>query len=189
MIFYVHGFNSCADRNRDKVQELARILGEEVTLLDYPSDVRAEDILGMLQAQVAEHAGKAPHFFIGSSLGAFWAERLAQIHGRPAALFNPCCKPVYFLRQFLGECEHFCTGKRWQFTESPLNSYAPLEAMRIDIPRQVFMATDDEVLDPALVKDHYAGVCDVVDFHGGHSVKSFRPFADKLVALRGAIRP
>lgn len=184
MIFYIHGFNSCAARNRDKVRGLARLLGEPVELLDYASHDRAEDIFRNLMYQVADHAATAPHFFIGSSLGGFWAERLAQAHTRPAALFNPCFKPSRFIEPFIGEIEHFCTGERWSFTRDLLASYAPLEALEIDVPRVVFTATGDDLIPSENVKEHYAGVCEVVEFDGGHSVLTFAPFVEKLRELR-----
>jgi len=185
MIFYVHGFNSCAARNRDKVQELARLLGEEVTLLDYPSNERAENIFGMLKMQIEEHA-TAPHLFIGSSMGGFWAERLGQVHERPAVLFNPCFKPTYFLEPFIGEIKHFCTGEYWDFTRELLDSYAPFETTEIDIPRLVFTATGDDLIPSGKVKEHYAGICQVVEIDGGHSILTFTPFVDKLREMRDA---
>ncbi len=188
MIFYVHGFNSCAARNRDKVRELARLLGEEVVLLEYPSDRRAEEIFGTLQAQVAEHSATAPHFFIGSSMGGFWAERLGQTHRRPAALFNPCFQPTQFLAPFIGEIEHFCTHKRWDFTLELLDSYAPFEAVKIDAPRVVFTATNDDLISSEKVQAHYAGVCEVIEIEGGHSVLTFAPFVERLREFR-TIKP
>lgn len=186
MIFYIHGFNSCAARNRDKVRELARLLGEPVELLDYASHDLAEDIFRNLMYQIADHAATAPHFFIGSSLGGFWAERLAQAHTRPAALFNPCFQPTQFLAPFIGEIEHFCTHKRWDFTLELLDSYAPFEAVEIDAPRVVFTATNDDLIPSEKVKAHYAGVCEVVEIEGGHSVLTFAPFVDKLREMRDA---
>ena len=98
--FYLHGFNSDADRSSDKVQILQTI--GEVILLSYDSFATYDNILRSLidSVQVEPHENPV---FVGTSLGGFYAAELGKHYGLPSVLINPAWNPCEVLAEFVGQ--------------------------------------------------------------------------------------
>lgn len=186
MIFYIHGFNSSASNNRDKHEELTAIFEDTtVVMLGYDSGKTADEILDKLTAEAEAHLRDNkdfPNIFIGTSLGAFFADVLAERTGSYAALFNPCHEPSKMLAQFVGENTNFGTGETYTFTLQALDSYRKYER-RYHSPKSVFIAEDDELINPDTAAEFYEEHSKVIPITGGHRVASFMPYAEELVGF------
>ena len=192
MIFYIHGFNSSASNNLAKSIELESIFQDStVATLDYDSGKTADEIIERLATDAETHIRRSDHqdipeLFIGTSLGGFFADILAEKLGGNAALFNPCFAPSKMLAQFVGENTNYGTGKRYIFTDKALASYQNHER-RYSSPKAVFVAKEDEQLNANEMIEHYEGHARIVTIEGGHRIASFAPYASELVALYNSV--
>lgn len=190
MIFYIHGFNSSASNNQDKFDELVNIFEDtRVVMLEYDSGRTATEIIEKLTKEAKgdlRNSNDFPDIFIGTSLGAFFADILAEKFEGYAALFNPCHAPSRLLAQFVGENTNFGTGVTYTFTRQALDSYREHER-RYRSPKCVFVAQDDELLNPLEVADYYEHHARIISMDGGHRVPSFLPHASLLVEFSNTI--
>lgn len=89
-IIYFHGYGSSP--NTDKVTELRKHFSE---VHAFPIDVDPDKSLPYLEEEI-DHIlassinSEKPLVFVGTSLGAWYAGRLAKLYYTPAVLINPC---------------------------------------------------------------------------------------------------
>lgn len=103
-IFYIHGrFGSVAG---DKVTQLKNHYGESVVVpLAYdPESPLTAQVTLISQIDASLTLTQDSRFVIvGSSIGAFWAARIAYHFGCPCVLINPCYDPVKMINNQLNE--------------------------------------------------------------------------------------
>ena len=136
-VFYCHGW--AGSSQSDKVAAL-RASGLEVDAVDI--DYRALDLKAL--SNLAKHAD----VIVGSSLGGWVAAKLSQMTKVSAVLINPSCNP----RQSL--------VKYNQLTPEQLEQFSPI-VTDFETPTVVLLATDDEVIDPAIAQGLFTGKCGV----------------------------
>ncbi|MFW5490393.1 MAG: YqiA/YcfP family alpha/beta fold hydrolase [Desulfovibrio sp.] len=180
---YVHGFNSsCQSTSAQRLEEALQL---PIHRLDYKSQNTFKENLDQLALQVKD---LEEVFLIGTSLGGFYADQLLFTIGYPkacgCALFNPVVHPCDQLAQFLGKNKNFTTDEEYIFTKPTLASYADAPDTRgLQIPRVVYIAHDDELLDPLVALEYWKGHSKVVDIKGGHRISSFRPYAQEILGM------
>ena len=165
--FYLHGFNSDADRSSDKVQLLQTI--GEVILLSYDSFATYDNILRSLidSVQVDPHENPV---FVGTSLGGFYAAELGKHYGLPSVLINPAWNPYEVLAKFRGQTlTNYKNGAVKTLERESTGRYTGIGFVpdRRNLPL-VLLDEDDELLDSKATREHFMSMrCPVVLFEGG----------------------
>ena len=119
MIIYLHGFNSSANINSDKVKLLSTI--DDVYVAKYDSFASYDITLKKLCADVDTFKNKT---FIGTSLGAFYASALGKSYSAPAVCINPCLDPALTLKVLCNiKMVNFIDGVTSYLTPSVCESY------------------------------------------------------------------
>lgn len=111
--------------------------------------------------------------FCGTSLGGYWASRMAEYFRRPALLINPCTNPAESL------------GKYTDPAVSPLElqEYAPLSPAPIT-PRIVLLAKDDTVLHYYNTQSVFADIADTrIYTTGGHQFNRLDVITNAITEL------
>ena len=155
-IYYIHGFNSTARPDSPKVRDLISGLAHPVKCLSYDSaDTFEHNITTMTQAINSEEP-----VFIGTSLGAFYAEHLASVHNGLAIMLNPSLMPNKSLSKHLGDNTAYGSTTPWTLTQHTIDSY-PNNIGKADFHRMVVVSVDDEVIPPQPTIDFYKDIADV----------------------------
>jgi len=169
-IYLIHGFASAPKYPSDKADALARAFGLSVKQLGYDSAATFKDNLEALKAQV----DAPPQFFVGTSLGAFYAARLAETDDPQIAmpiLLNPCHDPATSLKSSAGMHTNFATGNDFELTEAAIHSYrgVPFIDASKTLPGWILLNMDDERIDAHETQSLYHDKLEVIAFeHGGH---------------------
>jgi uncharacterized protein len=186
-ILYAHGFKS-SSRSR-KANELREYMQEHRNAANFIApDLSFEPTVAIMQlASAGEGIATNDLTIIGSSLGGFYANVLAEKLGCRAVLLNPSITPFETLRQYLGEQSNIYTGEKFAFNSSHI---AQLEAMFVSHITQpsrylLIVETGDEVLDYLAAVDYYQGAAQLVISGGDHELKSFPQHIESVLQFAG----
>jgi len=169
-IYLIHGFASAPKYPSDKADALARVFEMPVKQLGYDSAALFEDNMVALKAQV----DAPPQFFVGTSLGAFYAAQLADAYDPHIAtpiLLNPCHDPAASLKSSAGMHTNFATGDDFELTEAAIHSYRGIPFIETSktLPGWILLNMDDELIDAHETQSLYQDKLEVIPFeHGGH---------------------
>jgi len=176
-IAYLHGFNS--GPTSAKGQALAQAIAA------LPAAARPEYFLPRLSPRPAEavqavdrwaqSAGCDELSFIGSSLGGFYATRLAEMHGAKAILVNPVIDPERALAAYLGPQHNPATGEEYEITPQHLAELSALKVGHITRPERYLLLAQagDELLDWRQAAAFYAGAWQFINGGGDHAYRNF----------------
>ena len=191
MICYLHGFASSGVSGKvDKLRE--RFGNDQVIAPDLPFD--PNEVYTLVNAIVREKYFNNPPstgrlIFVGTSLGAFYANYFGHLFDCPAVLANPSVRPSQTLRDRLGPNKSFMSGEEFLVSIAHLNT---LESMRDYITQNyasnlinLFLAKDDEVIPYQAALDEFKFVNSVcVTEDGGHRYnKNWNLVVDKIEEL------
>ncbi len=170
-IYLLHGFATAPKYPSEKADVLASVFRCPVQQIGYDSAACFEDNFISLQQQVDRPA----KYFAGTSLGAFYASKLAEFfydtYAAAPIMLNPCHNPFEIMAEALGQYTNFVTNESFEFTQQALNSYRniPFIDMHHNIPRYVLLNMDDELIDARETNKLYAHRVKMVSFkQGGH---------------------
>jgi predicted esterase YcpF (UPF0227 family) len=180
-IAYLHGFNS--GPASAKGQTLARAIAalpvamQPMYFLPRLSHRPTEAMRSAIQW--AESAKGEELTFVGSSLGGFYATRLAEIHGAKAVLVNPAIDPERTLAPHLGRQRNPSTGEEYELTANHLAELSALRVERITRPERYLLLAQagDELLDWRRPVAFYAGAWQFIQGGGDHA---YRDFAEQV---------
>ena len=168
LIFYIHGFNSGPKVSKEV--EINEILKTRLIPLSYDSSRECQKNLNDLISQVNGILSCKDAFasflfsdyeetldqqqwqwnedvvIMGTSLGAFYAKRIAEYFHAYCVMINPVVDPVEELRRFIGEHVNFVSGKRYRFDEQTLLSYKAYRQTSLDSPTLIYVSSSDELL-------------------------------------------
>lgn len=176
-IAYLHGLNS------GPASAKGQALGQAIAALG-PTR-RPEYFLPRLPTSPAEAiaalerwAGSAESddlSFVGSSLGGFYATRLAETHGAKAILVNPVIDPERALAPYLGRQSNPVTGEQYELTPRFLAELSALKVERITHPQRYLLLAQsgDELLDWRRAAAFYAGAWQFIEGGGDHAYRDF----------------
>ncbi len=171
MIIYFHGFNSGG--NSAKATALRSMFSPVPVLAPtYPSH-RVSEAVFFLREYIYEarrrHADEHDLMFVGSSLGALYAQRLAAQFRASIVLINPSVYPEHDLLKCIGENRNHATGETYTLTKAQVCMLASLRIERSDtrIPTLVLLDEGDELLDFRVAKKAFADQGKIVVFSGG----------------------
>jgi predicted esterase YcpF (UPF0227 family) len=186
MIIYLHGFNSGGQSQKAAWlrEQLAPV---PVFAPDYPAH-RAKEALRMLRKFIRRLRRENPldHqlMLIGSSLGGFWAQRLAPEFGAYMVLINPSLRPDETLARHTGRYRNEATGEETVLTADDVHA---LKAQRVEpcnpaVPTLVLLDACDEVLDYRLAEAALRGCGKTIVYPGGSH--RFDHLAEALPGIR-----
>jgi predicted esterase YcpF (UPF0227 family) len=157
MIIYLHGFNSGGQSHKaawlraHRAQEALRVLRKFIRRL------RREN----------SHDRKL--MLIGSSLGGFWAQRLAPEFGACIVLINPSMRPDETLARHTGRYRNEATGEETVLTAQDVQSLKThrIEPCNPKVPTLLLLDAEDEVLDYRVAETALRGCGKTIVYPGG----------------------
>ncbi len=186
MIIYLHGFNS-GGRSHKAAWLREHLAPLPVFAPDYPAH-RAREALRVLRKFIRRLRRENPRdrrlMLIGSSLGGFWAQRLAPEFDASMVLINPSVRPDETLAHHTGCYPNEATGGETVLTADDVRA---LKAQRVDpcnpaVPTLVLLDAGDEVLDHRLAEAAFRGCGRTIVYPGGSH--RFEHLPDALPAIR-----
>jgi len=170
-IYLLHGFASAPKHPSDKAAVLEQVFELPVKQLAYDSGESFSDNMALLQSQVHE----PPLFFVGTSLGGFYASKLAEFfyaqHSCMPIMLNPCHNPASVLKTSVGQHTNFATGETFTLSEQVVDSYRNISFIEASptISRWVLLNMDDALIDAHQTQALYKNKLEVITFQtGGH---------------------
>lgn len=141
LIFYFHGYNSSPAT--DKVARLKSVFPDTYAFdINIDPDISLSHLENNIDLTLMDHEYLNLHdleiVFIGTSLGAWYASKLADKYNVRSILINPCYDPTNSLKKF-GVSEHI------------RNKYVPIDWIKDAV---YYIAKNDEVIDFNPVKDN-----------------------------------
>lgn len=125
-----------------------------------------------------------PTGLMGSSMGGYYAAWASQQLGLPAVLINPVPAPHHLLSEYLGKRTNPYTGEHYTFDADDV-AYFSQQAITVSHPErlQVWLETDDEVLDYRFTAEFYRD-CDVRILKGGnHAFVNFEQCLPEMLGF------
>lgn len=123
---------------------------------------------------------------IGSSLGGYYAQTLAERHDLAAILINPVVWSGIEPQHFLGEHQHYHSGETFTFTPEHIRQLAALDGPMTRPERYLLLVeTGDAVLDARHALQRYATCPQVVVTGGEHGFASFRDHLPRILKFAG----
>jgi predicted esterase YcpF (UPF0227 family) len=121
--------------------------------------------------------------FVGSSLGGYYANYLAEKYNSKAVMINPAIRPYRLLSGYLGDQTNPYTLKSYCLTPSHMVQLQELEIATMSRPenRMVLLQTGDEVLDYREAADYYRSANCYVEQGGDHSFQNFARWLPQIV--------
>lgn len=187
-LIYLHGFcSSPAGWKSLYLQQTLNKMGL-ADRFDCPAlDPVPANAIAQVEALIQSHLdrGFVP-VLIGSSLGGFYAQALAERHGLKAVLINPVVWSGIDPAHFLGEHRNYHTGESFTFTTAHITQLAALDGPITNPARYLLLVeTGDEVLDAQHALTRYAACPQVVVEGGEHGFKSFREHLPRILTFAG----
>lgn len=182
-LIYLHGFNSSP--LSVKAQQLAGYVREtlpdiQVHIPQLPATPLAA--WTFLQRLMDGLAGRKVGV-VGSSLGGFWATRLAELYGCHSVVVNPVVHPQYLLNQLLGPQENPYTHEQYVLTDAHVAELAQLDVPSLQFPERIWLLQQqgDEVLDyrQSLAFYHFSRITS--ELGGNHAFIEFERYCAQIV--------
>tara|TARA_R110001583_G_scaffold12280_11_gene54679 strand:- start:11616 stop:12230 length:615 start_codon:yes stop_codon:yes gene_type:complete len=195
-ILYIHGFNSSpyslkAEQTRqyfcDNFPEVNFVCPQLAT----SPNAAISQLEHILRAKSIDSTNNEAWFLIGSSLGGYFANYLANKYQLHAVLINPAIKPFTLLEDYIGEQKNTYTNTIYQVTEQHMVDLKAIEqsAPSFDDEQKnnylIMVQTGDEVLDYQQAVDKYQHCRLIVEQGGDHS---FIGFEEKLPIIADFLR-
>jgi predicted esterase YcpF (UPF0227 family) len=139
-LIYLHGLGS---NGQSSTASALRELGMQVSSPDYAPQHYAQSMehLRELLTEVQ------PQLVVGTSMGGYYALKLAEEARCPALAINACFEPGRLLRNFLdAPAMDYTTGEPIPFTQAMLDAFASLDPGRIRA--RIVIGRNDDVIPP-----------------------------------------
>jgi len=173
-IFYIHGFNS--GTKLERLELLTDLLGTKVKGLAYDSASTFEENLQALEVMINP---EEYNIFIGTSLGAYYAQYLAEATDSMSVLINPSLHPQETLKKYFGTNINYATGEQYELTSKVVDSYDYRPSFSTET--LCILASGDEVLDSFKTQEQLENLCEVIMVNGGeHSFSQYEEVADDI---------
>ena len=191
MILYLHGFRSSPQSFK------ARLLGQRLAELGLEhlyrcpqlpaSPLAAADLALSLAREMT--AGGAELSVVGSSLGGYYANWLAEKLGCRAVMLNPAVQPPRDLENYVGVTTAYHSDEVFEFKREYIDELKALRVEAITRPERYFLiaATGDEVLDWREMTAHYAGARQFVIEGSDHGISGFAQYVDAVLDFCGIV--
>lgn len=187
MILYLHGFRS------SPLSFKARLLGERMQALGLADQYLCPQLPASPKAamELARNLiADVPSdelYLVGSSLGGYYANWLAEQTGSRAVLLNPAVKPPRDLEKYVGVTTAYHSNDVFEFKADYIDELRTLAIEKITRPERYFLiaATGDEVLDYREMTQHYVGAKQHVIAGSDHGIAEFADYVDSVLTFCG----
>lgn len=146
-VIYFHGFAS--GPNSNKVAEISKYYKVLAPIIPY-NLISLGGTIKQINDYLRDNTVPGDKvLFVGTSLGGYYAVKLADYFDAKALVINPSVDPFYDLRKFLGVNKNFQTGVEFEFTLDDLTSFMhkALDQIKIDIDIRAIICKNDPVID------------------------------------------
>ncbi|MCB6183427.1 alpha/beta fold hydrolase [Leeia sp. TBRC 13508] len=181
MLLYLHGFQSSP--RSAKAWELGRYidaLGRSDLMVPMLPDrpMAAADVMCELVEKSSE-----PLCLVGSSLGGFYAQWLAEKYALPAILINPAVEAPTLLASRLGLHRNPYTGCEYRLTDLDLAVWRQM-ALPVTNPDRYWLMQQkgDEVLDYQAAVAHFQGAKITLEEGGSHRFDGFDVWLPQIIS-------
>lgn len=187
MILYLHGFRSSPQSFKARLlHERLHALGRSAEYLcpQLPASPRAAM---QLAEQLIADADPAQLTLIGSSLGGYYATKLAEQIGCRAVLLNPAIMPAQGLDKQIGITTAWHSDEAFEFKSGYIAELSDIAVPAITRPERYFLiaATGDEVLDWHAMTAHYPGARQHVIQGSDHGLSDFEHYMTDVLTFCG----
>lgn len=186
-VLYLHGFLSSPQSA--KAQMTRSYLQQHFPDVHfYAPQLSGVPVLAWQQAQQAfSQMQEDVVGIIGSSMGGFLASLIAQRHQVKASIINPAVSPHTLFPNYIGAHVNPYTQEAFELTHAHIDMVTQLIIEQISNPDlfQVFLQTDDEVLDYHLAEKLYSD-CNLHITQGGdHAYQDYALELPKITRFLG----
>ncbi|TXI96744.1 MAG: esterase [Burkholderiaceae bacterium] len=183
MILYLHGFRSSPQSFKARLLAAHfKQAGREHEFVCPALPASPAAAIRMARDIVAQHPDQT-WSLIGSSLGGFYANYLAEELGCRAVLLNPAVKPPRDLASYVGVTTAYHSDDVFEFKYEYIDELRALVVDQITFPERYFLlaATGDEVLDWREMTAHYAGAKQLVIEGSDHGISEFSDYMQAVL--------
>lgn len=178
LLVYLHGFRSSPRSSK------AVMTGEGIKAIstsDQPIEWYCPQLLASPKESMAmvedriEHAGADRVVVIGSSLGGFYANYLAEKYACKAIVLNPAVRAARELAPHVGMMTAYDSDEPFDFRPEYIDELKALQVERISNPSRYFLiaAKGDELLDWREMVDFYPGAKQLVLEGSDHGIADY----------------
>ena len=186
LLVYLHGFRSSPRSSK------AVITGDAVKALS-SKDGSFEWYCPQLLASpkmsidmVMQHIDKSKAdrlVIIGSSLGGFYANYLAEKYTCKAVVLNPAVRAARELAPHVGMLTAYDSNEPFDFRPEYINELKALQVQKITIPERYFLiaAKGDELLDWNEMAEFYQGANQLILEGSDHGISEYRELVPRVL--------
>lgn len=176
--FYIHGLMATG---QSSAKELSRVLKTDVSVLDWDYTKVFEENFEKLSCILEQE--KDDFILMGSSMGGFYANALANKFMVPCALFNPVMNPQKLLKE-VRNIEFYQNGIE-NLTDEIINSYKVQKDVLL--PRVVIVGKNDKIVNPDENISYWEGKCCLRITDEEHKIKNFDAFKQDILDLENPV--
>ena len=180
-ILYFHGFKSSSDST--KAKDLHKFISKRTknTILITPNihdnfhDAH-DQIINLIESN------QPNIFFMGSSLGGYYASFFSQKYNKKAVLINPAIPPLKDFEMHLGKNKNYSNGNKFIITKNDIDYIRSLSYKKILKPKNlmILLESGDEILNYNDTSSYFSGSHIDVLYGGDHSHSSFKEKFNKI---------
>lgn len=180
-ILYFHGFKSSS--NSGKAQEFKSFVENhtsqtKILIPDLDDDFKqASKQIKSLINEIDPNI-----FFMGSSLGGYYALYFAELYKTKSVLINPAIPPLNGFEEHLGKNENYATGNKFTISKNDISYIRSLHHKKILKPDNhlILVESEDEVLDYVETVSYFKGSAIDIFYGGNHSYSSINEKCNKI---------
>ena len=180
-ILYFHGFKSSSDST--KAKDLHKFISRRTrnTILITPNihdnfyDAH-DQIINLIESN------QPNVFFMGSSLGGYYASFFSQKYNKKAVLINPAIPPLKDFEMHLGKNKNYSNGNKFIITKNDIDYIRSLSYKKILKPKNlmILLESGDEILNYNDTSSYFSGSHIDILYGGDHSYSSFKEKFNKI---------
>ena len=180
-ILYFHGFKSSSDST--KAKDLHKFISRRTrnTILITPNihdnfhDAH-DQIINLIESN------QPNIFFMGSSLGGYYASFFSQKYNKKAVLINPAIPPLKDFEMHLGKNKNYSNGNKFIITKNDIDYIRSLSYKKILKPKKlmILLESGDEILNYNDTSSYFSGSHIDILYGGDHSYSSFKEKFNKI---------
>lgn len=180
-ILYFHGFKSSS--NSGKAQEFKSFVENHtsqtnIMIPDLDDDFKQaskqiKNLINEIEPNI---------FFMGSSLGGYYALYFAELYKTKSVLINPAIPPLNDFELHLGKNENYATGNKFTISKNDISYIRSLHHKKILKPDNhlILLESEDEVLDYIETVSYFKGSTLDIFYGGNHSYSSIKEKCNKI---------
>ena len=186
LLVYLHGFRSSPRSSK------AVMTGEGIKAISIPEHnfewycpqllVSPRESMVMVEERI-QHSDADRLVVIGSSLGGFYANYLAEKYGCKAVVLNPAVRAARELAPHVGMMTAYDSDEPYDFRPEYIDELKTLQVEKISNPSRYFLmaAKGDELLDWQEMVDFYPGANHLVLEGSDHGISEYSNYLPQVL--------